>query len=39
MERANGITHYIPRADRVSAANASRQTDWYKEAGLSQLGW
>ncbi len=39
MERANGITHYIPRADRVSAANAYRQTDWYKDAGLSQLGW
>lgn len=39
MDRANGITHYIPRADRVSAANAYRQTDWYKDAGLSQLGW
>lgn len=39
MERANGISHYIPRADRVSAANAYRQTDWYKDAGLSQLGW
>ena len=39
MERANGITHYIPRADRVSAANDYRQTDWYKDAGLSQLGW
>ena len=39
MERANGITHYIPRSDRVKAAESYRQTDWYKDAGLSQLGW
>lgn len=39
MERANGISHYIPRADRIKAAQFYRQTDWYKDAGLSQLGW
>lgn len=39
MERANGISHYIPRADRTLAAASYRQTDWYKDAGLSQLGW
>ncbi|MGN0257781.1 MAG: clostripain-related cysteine peptidase [Bacteroides sp.] len=39
MERANGITHYIPRSDRTKAAESYRQTDWYKDAGLSQLGW
>lgn len=39
MERANGISHYIPRSDRTKAAEAYRQTDWYKDAGLSQLGW
>lgn len=39
MERANGISHYIPRTDRTNAAQSYRQTDWYKDAGLSQLGW
>lgn len=39
MERANGISHYIPRSDRTKAAASYRQTDWYKDAGLSQLGW
>ena len=39
MERANGISHYIPRSDRTQAAASYRQTDWYKDAGLSQLGW
>lgn len=39
MERANGISHYIPRTDRTKAAESYRQTDWYKDAGLVQLGW
>lgn len=40
MERANGVTHYIPSSTTSSAANAAyRSTDWYEAAGLSRLGW
>lgn len=43
MERANGMSHYIPSAsssasDRAASA-AYRSTAWYKAVGLSQLGW
>lgn len=39
MEGANGISHFIPRANRPLAASAYQDTDWYRDAGLSQLGW
>lgn len=39
MEGANGLTHYIPKSTTGSAAAAYRSTEWYKSAGLSQLGW
>lgn len=43
MERANGVSHYIPSASTTSAARATnaayRSTAWYNAAGLSKLGW
>ena len=41
METAHGITHYIPKTNDISEALdiAYRSTAWYKDAGLSQLGW
>lgn len=39
MEGTNGISHFIPRANHPLAALAYQDTDWYRDAGLSQLGW
>lgn len=39
MERANGVSHYIPMDSKPSVAEAYRSTAWYKAAGLSQIGW
>lgn len=40
MERANGITHYIPSLTKAyPAAEAYRSTAWYEDAGLSFIGW
>ncbi|MBO4985311.1 MAG: peptidase C11 [Bacteroides sp.] len=41
MERANGLSHYVPTAAPASTALdiAHCSTTWYKDAGLSQLGW
>lgn len=39
MERANGLSHYLPRADRASAAKAYQSTAWYQDAGLAALGF
>lgn len=40
MERANGVSHYIPSSSKQSAANAAyRSTSWYSAVGLSRLGW
>lgn len=43
MERANGVSHYIPSSGTSSdakAANAAyRSTKWYKDTGLSRLDW
>ena len=41
METAHGLTHYIPKTNDISDDMdiAYRATSWYKDAGLSQLGW
>lgn len=39
MERANGVSHYIPSASKPSVVKAYRSMEWYKAAGLSQLDW
>lgn len=39
MERASGVSHYIPTDSRQSVAEAYRSMKWYQAAGLSQLGW
>lgn len=39
MERANGLSHYLPQANRASAARAYRTTAWYQAAGLGALGF
>ena len=41
METAHGITHYIPKTNDISddMDKAYHATSWYKDAGLSQLGW
>lgn len=39
MERANGVSHYIPASVTSAAAEAYRSTEWYEAAGLSKLGW
>jgi len=41
METAHGITHYIPKTNDISDDMdiAYHATSWYKDAGLSQLGW
>lgn len=39
MDKAHGVSHYIPTDLSGSAAKAYRQTAWYQAAGLSQLGW
>lgn len=43
MERANGVSHYIPSASTSSTARAAnaayRSTSWYSAVGLSRLGW
>ncbi|MBO7601606.1 MAG: hypothetical protein J6S94_01080 [Bacteroidaceae bacterium] len=41
METAHGITHYIPKTNDISDSMdiAYHATSWYKDAGLSQLGW
>ena len=41
METAHGITHYIPKTNDISdnMDKAYQATSWYKDAGLSQLGW
>lgn len=39
MERANGVSHYIPADSEPSVARAYRSMKWYQAAGLSQLGW
>lgn len=38
MEGTNGISHFIPgQSDAINAAYQT--TEWYKDAGLSKLGW
>lgn len=39
MERANGVTHYIPSATEDAAARAYRSTAWYSAVGLASIGW
>ena len=39
MDKAHGVSHYIPANLSSSASRAYRQTAWYQAAGLSQLGW
>lgn len=39
MERANGLTHYIPSDSKPATAVAYRQMGWYQAAGLNVLGW
>lgn len=43
MERANGMSHYIPSASSSASDKAAgaayRSTAWYKAVGLSSLGW
>ena len=42
MDGANGVTHYIPSilgSSATSRDNDYRNTAWYKDVGLSQLGW
>ena len=39
MERANGVSHYIPASVTSAAAEAYRSTEWYEADGLSMLGW
>ena len=41
LEGTHGLTHYIPKKNDCSASSdiAYRSTSWYKDAGLSQLGW
>ena len=41
MAGTNGVSHYIPTATDSSSARdvEYRSTSWYKDAGLSKLGW
>lgn len=39
MERASGVSHYIPTDSKPSAAEAYRSMAWYEEVGLSRIGW
>lgn len=39
MERANGITHYIPSSLTAAALESYRSLEWYEDAGLGQIGW
>lgn len=39
MERANGVSHYIPSPSKPAVAKAYRSLKWYEAAGLSRLGW
>lgn len=41
MEGANGVSHYIPSSVGSTAEKdvLYRSTSWYKDAGLSKLGW
>ena len=40
MEGTNGVSHYIPSGESTATRDADyRNTAWYKDAGLSQLGW
>ncbi len=39
MERANGVTHYIPAELTSEATLAYHATEWYEAAGLAQIGW
>lgn len=41
MDTAHGLTHYIPRTSDLSTETdkAYHATSWYKDVGLSQLGW
>lgn len=39
MEGTNGVSHYIPSSKSSAINTAYRTTDWYKDAGLSKLGW
>lgn len=43
MERAHGVSHYIPSSSTSSSAQAAlaayRSMSWYGAAGLSKLGW
>lgn len=38
MEGTHGVSHYVPSSNSAATA-AYRSTDWYKDAGLSKLGW
>ena len=39
MEGANGLSHYLPRANHDSATKAYQSTAWYQDAGLAALGF
>lgn len=39
QEETCGMSHYIPKSLNSPAAAAYRSTAWYKDAGLSKLGW
>lgn len=40
MEGTHGVSHYIPSGGSTAITDADFQkTAWYKDAGLSQLGW
>ena len=39
MRGATGLSHYIPRYLSSQAAAAYRSFEWYKAAGLENLGW
>lgn len=39
MERANGVTHYIPSTVEDAAALAYRSTAWYSAVDLASIGW
>ena len=44
MQNSNGVSHYIPKVISSSVTStpmdkAYRLTSWYKDTGLSDLGW
>ena len=39
MEGTTGVSHFIPSGTTAVRDTEYRSTAWYKDAGLSQLGW